>query len=679
MLDHDAIVRAALKRLDEAAGPVDLQDLAESVGDDLGIPVDLDADAYRQDGTLSDVLSVDLLDELLLEEPDVHYLDRDRVVLLRRVLDGLTLTCRPTAEEITADALEFGFDLLPLMFLDDAEGIALADGGRAEVRTPRKVAAETGFDPDAAEERPEEWRLAGPDGWLAGLNAGELIGVRAGPEGLELLGSVEEDEDATQRAVVALRQVAEGGPLADDAVEGGDLVLESRVAEPSAFSAPTLPLTELVERAGLETHGDFVARAGFDWDGWFQERRFAAWAMLIARRHGLDREQARAVAAVVDVAVGHRDGDEDVRDPGPLATAGLIMRHPSLAVATFVEVAATPGMAVTALLQPDEAKRFFTDVQGALEPMPGAPTAGVTYALALVADLDADPMTAQRLLHDTVAEDPGFGPAWYDLAEYAADAGDAIKARDHLRRLEKEAGVDMPEDDPFVGIVEEYARPGPTAAARNEPCPCGSGRKHKVCCGPHNGWPLVERVQWVLGHLVAYSRRPHTADLTNDLIERCLASDLYGPSSDVDGRLAIFLAIFDAGLVDDYRRERGRLLPADESELLDLWQDVRVGHHEVVALEPGDGLEVLDLTTGERAAVRERTASRQLRVGDQLLCHLVPVPGDRHQLTGAVRKVASHERESLAQVVGRRRGETDPFELATWLAAAARPRPTSRR
>jgi hypothetical protein len=32
------------------------------------------------------------------------------------------------------------------------------------------------------------------------------------------------------------------------------------------------------------------------------------------------------------------------------------------------------------------------------------------------------------------------------------------------------------------GVVQTYARPG-AKIGRNEPCPCGSGRKYKKCCG----------------------------------------------------------------------------------------------------------------------------------------------------------------------------------------------------
>lgn len=40
---------------------------------------------------------------------------------------------------------------------------------------------------------------------------------------------------------------------------------------------------------------------------------------------------------------------------------------------------------------------------------------------------------------------------------------------------------------PAVLAVEAPAAPTPAAAGRNEPCPCGSGRKYKHCCGANGG------------------------------------------------------------------------------------------------------------------------------------------------------------------------------------------------
>ena len=76
------------------------------------------------------------------------------------------------------------------------------------------------------------------------------------------------------------------------------------------------------------------------------------------------------------------------------------------------------------------------------------------------------------------------------LIEIATDASDL--ERDVIDRLTEDAPGLIP------GWIEVLARPRtssdaatlpvvvPTAtskAGRNDPCPCGSGRKHKKCCG----------------------------------------------------------------------------------------------------------------------------------------------------------------------------------------------------
>ena len=39
-----------------------------------------------------------------------------------------------------------------------------------------------------------------------------------------------------------------------------------------------------------------------------------------------------------------------------------------------------------------------------------------------------------------------------------------------------------------------------TKVDRNAPCPCGSGRKYKVCCGSQRGHGIVRRVlDWLGG------------------------------------------------------------------------------------------------------------------------------------------------------------------------------------
>jgi tetratricopeptide (TPR) repeat protein len=99
------------------------------------------------------------------------------------------------------------------------------------------------------------------------------------------------------------------------------------------------------------------------------------------------------------------------------------------------------------------------DVHGALGDVERAERA-LRRALAIAqrhgSDEDADAAHALRRLHELLAAQP-------DRERDAADL-----ARD-LRRAERAAY-----DGPRVVVV---------TAGRNDPCPCGSGRKYKRCCG----------------------------------------------------------------------------------------------------------------------------------------------------------------------------------------------------
>jgi preprotein translocase subunit SecA len=57
-----------------------------------------------------------------------------------------------------------------------------------------------------------------------------------------------------------------------------------------------------------------------------------------------------------------------------------------------------------------------------------------------------------------------------------------IEADDNLENLEDDAASLFPLLGPGLGLPEPYRRTEPKVG-RNEPCPCGSGKKYKKCCG----------------------------------------------------------------------------------------------------------------------------------------------------------------------------------------------------
>ncbi len=136
----------------------------------------------------------------------------------------------------------------------------------------------------------------------------------------------------------------------------------------------------------------------------------------------------------------------------------------------------------------------------------------------LIAETEGDEeirvAAATRLLHFASAEDrprlqefagTAFPSAELDAALRGEDLGDPVPAGDWLdfylpeeveaRHQEwenaeaegEEEGDDDDEDDESVLTEADRIAPPPLARkpgpARNDPCPCGSGRKYKKCCG----------------------------------------------------------------------------------------------------------------------------------------------------------------------------------------------------
>ncbi len=59
----------------------------------------------------------------------------------------------------------------------------------------------------------------------------------------------------------------------------------------------------------------------------------------------------------------------------------------------------------------------------------------------------------------------------------------AARAYRHFADARREFAEDMVEDEEIDDhYPETYVRPEPKIG-RNEPCPCGSGKKFKKCCG----------------------------------------------------------------------------------------------------------------------------------------------------------------------------------------------------
>jgi hypothetical protein len=96
---------------------------------------------------------------------------------------------------------------------------------------------------------------------------------------------------------------------------------------------------------------------------------------------------------------------------------------------------------------------------------------------------------AETLFGRVLAAQPRLHGALMDAAEYAACRGDARAADGYLRQ------VDHPVADALRTALGRLLVPPKTATGRNQPCPCGSGRKYKVCCIGKAVHPITDRVE----------------------------------------------------------------------------------------------------------------------------------------------------------------------------------------
>jgi uncharacterized protein YecA (UPF0149 family) len=65
------------------------------------------------------------------------------------------------------------------------------------------------------------------------------------------------------------------------------------------------------------------------------------------------------------------------------------------------------------------------------------------------------------------------------IAASSAEAPDHAPEKSHAGHVH---GPDCDHDHHDHGSQQPFLRDGPKVG-RNDPCPCGSGKKHKKCCG----------------------------------------------------------------------------------------------------------------------------------------------------------------------------------------------------
>jgi hypothetical protein len=568
----------------------------------------------------------------------VWWLGPDLLIAGEQVAGGGVFTHRLTEAERQHSVVTIEPDLTPLTMAFEWEA-PLVDGGALKLVIGR------------SDEAPSIDRrlsaLAGPTGWLDAFEAGDLIGF------------------AWEDGSVSVRPVAAepAGPVPDllaDAFarrpDGNDtsdvhaLVADVVFNDPKAFAVPRPPLGELLSAAGLDRQGGLVAAAEFDWDAMWAERR-AEYAADLADRHGLDDLDGRLLA---DLAVANitPELDDDLAE-----RAAVAFTSPDATMA-FLTTPLGPGADERSTAS---ARRLAEAVVGR---HPDRPPAGASVVLGRLAEEAGDVTAHVAATANALEVDPTFRPALEDAAMFAADRGDARRA---LVLLDQIGGA--------IGerrmLLEHFAGPGRFRAGRNDPCPCGSGRKHKACCGPTSGHPLADRAMWLFGRALSFARRTPQLDVMMPIFAAAQGIDDTHDDVPFDfGLLAenvLFqLGLFEGCLLERFLDVRGQLLPADERELATRW----VGHRHRLWTVDGvaDGIaELLDPESRDRVRTPSLVLSDQPEVGQVVFAIALP-DGEAEAVFGDPFVVPPEVADDVAAALA---GPDPALELASILGGSA--------
>jgi hypothetical protein len=549
----------------------------------------------------------------------------DRWVNLPSLLHGSRWWIDVPAGATDALPLDHGVEVILCWHWDET---ALLDGGGQPVGTVQHRLDGSGA------------CLVGPDGWLADVAGGAAIltFTREGISVVPAAGDVAVDPalaDAFHAAFDVEAEVLDD-PLGDDEspaltiAEHGMVFVQAFVDHGDVLRTTVIPpLPVLLAESHLEANGDWIAPEGTDWNAVSAARRFHE----LHAHHELSEDDTTSVLMLLGACSALLAGSPDAFGPEDERVENAFVLAMALGSAdvcrVFVHEAVEHGRS------PDDLLRFSAAL---LEHVGGGQgCSGPEVVAAECLDLLDRTGEAIAALERAVAHDP-HPRAHAMLAGFAADRGDAAEAARLLR-----AGNVTPEDARVGGAVwgeiqPFLTRPKPMAE-RNDPCPCGSGRKYKACHQGKETHPLRDRAAW----LYRKGCRFVGEHMLHEHGELAMAFvDAAGGSSQmlsqvIDSELVFDLTLEELGGFRRFLERRKDLLPKDERELAALWlladrsvfrvDETGPGHLLLTDLADDEQVRIANVR-GDRLRTGGHVAARLLSVGPDLVSYFgyVPVP-----------------------------------------------------
>ncbi len=575
----------------------------------------------------------------------------DRLALI----DGTTWTVPISEADLTSETLsvnELGLLLISLInewcTLEGAhaEG-SHTDGENAvdfDFEGRRRAALEAlGSAPDGG--------VALPPGWLAatGVRAGGFLQLRL--DGDVVRGSATESAPEASPGVCAA--LADAVRSRADRRPGGsaialDALTEAFLTNPVLRGAVLPPLSEWIETAGLVRRGRLIAPLGFD----FEAERIRQSVEDAAAAHSLSDPETRAYADLVIAWETWRSAGDEV-DRGAMERAASALESISVATA-FVEENCDA----------DVTEEMVSFGEALVEAVRGRHRASPAWLVAQALSVAGRTDRFEEWIEVALGFDDEHPLALYDKAWFEFDRGEARRAKALLTRL----GMDSSFHD--VAILDAALPSSRPAVGRNDPCPCGSGRKYKRCHLGLEEVPLVDRLTWLYRKANWWLERRHRAEVEMMAFLRAGGSGM-SPGDLIESDPLIADAVLaEGGRFAEWLDERGSLLPSDEALLAAQWALVERSVFEVTDVRPDEAMTVRDVRTGDVTEVEERLGTHGMRPRTYILARPLPTGADTHQFFGGITLVPDAMLEQFIEVLDDSPG---PGEIVMLVADAEAP------
>ncbi len=585
--------------------------------------------------------------------PGFMTLDGERVFDVNAVLAGRVLPHRLTEEERTTGIVLLRPDIVPAALAAQAEpeGGGEDDDAPVPVRVAGLGEVSMVFTPTGGDVSDGFEGELGLGGGLA-LGAAALDAIRGEGEVIaarlqdgELHLSAAEHAEADAEAADSLRRHFDELRGDEESVGLTSLLVTWLIEDERALRRPGAPFAALVEAAALTYRGAWV---GPEDEGWRTPLEIHAEELRErnAEVYRFDECCHRAYEEVSEAFL--TDGGID-RD-----TVGRSLAHGEVAAAFLAEEFATAGHHM------DDAAREIVDFATALLEVADAGSAPASlYVRATAHECLGQVANAEQDLRLALRLDPAHRHSLIASAGYLDDRGDARRALANLRR----AGLD--DDHPQIVRLQRIVAAEPPKVGRNEPCPCGSGRKFKACCIDRATVPTAVQAEWLYAKILGFTLHPARRGVVEHLAIHAIESD--GTDEDPAARIQedirlAEIAAFEAGVVNWFAEERRALLPRHEHDLVEEWSAQPLSVFDVRSVDDGS-VALTDRVSGNDVVASTFTFD-EVAEGTTIVGRVLGV-GSRAFLGGPICEVPDQEIDVIVALATA--GDMSAHDWADWV------------